>query len=243
MLQSLNESQNQAVSTTEGPLLVLAGAGTGKTKVLTSRIIHILESGLAMPNEILAVTFTNKAAAEMKKRIGEAIGDQVNYLWVGTFHSICAKILRRHPESVGLRSDFTIIDDDDQNRLIKQILHDLNIDPKQFPTKVYLSKISRLKDSGKTSINFDDVNLPKLREVFQNYQQRLRAMNSTDFGDLLTLNIEIFKNSPEILAQYQNQFRYVLVDEYQDTNDAQYQWLLKLSQLYCNICCVGDDDQ
>ena len=243
MLQSLNESQNQAVSTTEGPLLVLAGAGTGKTKVLTSRIIHILESGLAMPNEILAVTFTNKAAAEMKKRIGEAIGDQVNYLWVGTFHSICAKILRRHPESVGLRSDFTIIDDDDQNRLIKQILHDLNIDPKQFPTKVYLSKISRLKDSGKTSINFDDVNLPKLREVFQNYQQRLRAINSTDFGDLLTLNIEIFKNSPEILAQYQNQFRYVLVDEYQDTNDAQYQWLLKLSQLYCNICCVGDDDQ
>ena len=243
MLQSLNESQNNAVSTTEGPLLVLAGAGTGKTKVLTSRIIHILESGLAMPNEILAVTFTNKAAAEMKKRIGEAIGDQVNYLWVGTFHSICAKILRRHPESVGLRSDFTIIDDDDQNRLIKQILHDLNIDPKQFPTKVYLSKISRLKDSGKTSINFDDVNLPKLREVFQNYQQRLRAMNSTDFGDLLTLNIEIFKNSPEILSQYQNQFRYVLVDEYQDTNDAQYQWLLKLSQLYCNICCVGDDDQ
>jgi DNA helicase-2/ATP-dependent DNA helicase PcrA len=243
MLQSLNESQNNAVSTTEGPLLVLAGAGTGKTKVLTSRIIHILESGLAMPSEILAVTFTNKAAAEMKKRIAESIGDQVNYLWVGTFHSICAKILRRHPESVGLRHDFTIIDDDDQNRLIKQILHDLNIDPKQFPTKVYLSKISRLKDSGKTSINFDDVNLPKLREVFQNYQQRLRAMNSTDFGDLLTLNIEIFKNSPEILAQYQNQFRYVLVDEYQDTNDAQYQWLLKLSQLYCNICCVGDDDQ
>ena len=243
MLQSLNESQNQAVSTTEGPLLVLAGAGTGKTKVLTSRIIHILESGLAMPNEILAVTFTNKAAAEMKKRIGEAIGDQVNYLWVGTFHSICAKILRRHSEVVGLRSDFTIIDDDDQNRLLKQILNDLNIDPKQFPTKVYLAKISRLKDSGKTSINFDDVNLPKLREVFQNYQQRLKAMNSTDFGDLLTLNIEIFKNSPEILAQFQNQFRYVLVDEYQDTNDAQYQWLLKLSQLYCNICCVGDDDQ
>ena len=125
MLQSLNESQNQAVSTTEGPLLVLAGAGTGKTKVLTSRIIHILESGLAMPNEILAVTFTNKAAAEMKKRIGEAIGYQVNYLWVGTFHSICAKILRRHSEVVGLRSDFTIIDDDDQNRLLKQILNDL----------------------------------------------------------------------------------------------------------------------
>ena len=243
MLQNLNEPQNQAVSTTEGPLLVLAGAGTGKTKVLTSRIIHILESGLAMPNEILAVTFTNKAAAEMKKRIGESIGDQVNYLWVGTFHSICAKILRRHPESVGLRPDFTIIDDDDQNRLLKQILSDLNIDPKQFPTKAYLAKISRLKDSGKTSINFDDVNLPKLRDVFQNYQQRLRAMNATDFGDLLTLNIDVFKNAPEILAQYQNQFRYVLVDEYQDTNDAQYQWLLKLSQLYCNICCVGDDDQ
>jgi len=153
------------------------------------------------------------------------------------------KNLRRNPESVGLKHDFTIIDDDDQNRLIKQILHDLNIDSKQFPTKAYLAKISRLKDSGKTSINFDDINLPKLRDVFQNYQQRLRAMNSTDFGDLLTLNIEIFKNCPEILSQYQNQFRYILVDEYQDTNDAQYQWLLKLSQLYCNICCVGDDDQ
>jgi DNA helicase-2/ATP-dependent DNA helicase PcrA len=243
MYRLLNEPQHQAVTSTEGPLLVLAGAGTGKTKVLTSRIIHILQCGLASPHEILAVTFTNKAASEMKKRMAEIIGDQVNYLWVGTFHSICAKILRRYPESVGLKSDFTIIDDDDQTRLIKQILSDINIDPKQFPPKAYLAKISRLKDSGKTSINFDDVNLPKLKEVFDNYQSRLRLMNSVDFGDLLTLNLQIFNHSPEVLQILQNKFRYILVDEYQDTNDAQYQWLLKLSQLYLNICCVGDDDQ
>lgn len=243
MLASLNEPQNQAVTSTEGPLLVLAGAGTGKTKVLTSRIIHILQCGLASPHEILAVTFTNKAASEMKKRIAEVIGEQVNYLWVGTFHSICAKILRRYPESVGLKSDFTIIDDDDQNRLIKQILIDLNIDPKQFPTKVYLAKISRLKDSGKTTVNFDDINLPKLKEVFTNYQNRLRLMNSVDFGDLLTLNLQVFQSSPEVLEILQKKFRYILVDEYQDTNDAQYQWLIKLSKLFLNICCVGDDDQ
>ncbi|NBX52154.1 MAG: DNA helicase II [Proteobacteria bacterium] len=243
MLDSLNQPQAHAVSTTEGPLLVLAGAGTGKTKVLTSRIIYILQNGLAMPSEILAVTFTNKASAEMKKRIAEFIDHEVNHLWVGTFHSICAKILRRHPEVVGLKSDFTIIDDDDQNRLLKQILSDLNIDHKQFPPKNYLAKISRLKDSGKISINFDDVNLPKLKEVFETYQQRLKTMNSVDFGDLLTLNLEIFNSAPEILQIYQNKFRYILVDEYQDTNDAQYQWLIKLSQLYQNICCVGDDDQ
>jgi DNA helicase-2/ATP-dependent DNA helicase PcrA len=156
LTKSLNDQQLEAVRTTEGPLLVLAGAGTGKTKVLTTRIINLINSNLAYPSQILAVTFTNKAASEMKKRIGEIIGDQVNNIWVGTFHSICAKILRRNPDSVGLKSDFTIIDDDDQNRLLKQILNDLNIDPKQFPAKTYLNKISRLKDALKTpAINED----------------------------------------------------------------------------------------
>jgi DNA helicase-2/ATP-dependent DNA helicase PcrA len=243
LLKSLNDQQLEAVNTTEGPLLVLAGAGTGKTKVLTTRIINIINSNLAYPSQILAVTFTNKAASEMKKRIGEIIGDQVNNIWVGTFHAICAKILRRHPELVGLRSDFTIIDDDDQNRLLKQILNDFNIDTKQFAPKVYLNKISRLKDSLKTPTLNDDLGLPKLKDVFETYQSRLRSMNSADFGDLIALNLEIFNRDLEVLSYYQNKFRYVLIDEYQDTNNAQYQWLLRLSALNCNICCVGDDDQ
>jgi len=243
LLKSLNDQQLQAVKTTEGPLLVLAGAGTGKTKVLTSRIVNILANSLAYPSQILAVTFTNKAAQEMKKRIGEIVGDQVNNIWVGTFHAICAKILRRHPEVVGLRPDFTIIDDDDQTRLLKQILIDFNIDIKQFAPKAYLNKISRLKDSLKTPANADDLALPKLKDVFETYQFRLRSMNSADFGDLIALNLQIFNNDPEVLAYYQNKFRYVLIDEYQDTNDAQYRWLLQLSLINQNICCVGDDDQ
>lgn len=246
-LQNLNSPQLSAVTETNGPLLVLAGAGTGKTKVLTSRIIHILNSGLASPYEILAVTFTNKAAAEMKKRIGEVIGDAVNNLWVGTFHAIAAKILRRHAEIVGLRSDFTIIDDDDQTRLLKQILGDFNIDVKQFPAKSYLNRISRLKDKVVLPQNLenkgDDIALPKLKEVYTTYQFRLKSMNAADFGDLLVHNLELFKAAPDVLATYQNKFRYILVDEYQDTNNAQYQWLLRLAAIHVNICCVGDDDQ
>jgi DNA helicase-2/ATP-dependent DNA helicase PcrA len=244
---SLNSPQLEAVEHTEGPVLVLAGAGTGKTRVLTSRIIHIVNSYLASPLQILAVTFTNKAAAEMKKRIGEAIGDQVNNLWVGTFHSVAARILRRHPEAVGLRPDFTIIDDDDQTRLLKQILGDFNIDVKQFPAKAYLNKISRLKDKVVSPQSLEssgfEVGLPKLKEVYQIYQSRLKAMNAADFGDLLVHNLELFRVAPDVLAYYQDKFRYVLVDEYQDTNNAQYQWLLRLADAHKNICCVGDDDQ
>jgi DNA helicase II / ATP-dependent DNA helicase PcrA len=247
MLENLNSPQRQAVEHTDGPILVLAGAGTGKTKVLTSRIIHIVNTYKASPYQILAVTFTNKAAAEMKKRIGEAIGDQVNNLWVGTFHSIAARILRRHPETVGLRQDFTIIDDDDQTRLLKQILSDFNIDPKQFPAKGYLNRISRLKDKVVTPQSIDsagfEVSLPKLKDVYQTYQSRLKAMNAADFGDLLMHNLSIFAAAPDVLAYYQDKFRYVLVDEYQDTNNAQYQWLLRLADAHKNICCVGDDDQ
>jgi DNA helicase-2/ATP-dependent DNA helicase PcrA len=244
---TLNSPQSEAVNTTFGPLLVLAGAGTGKTKVLTSRIIHIVNSYLASPYQILAVTFTNKAAAEMKKRIAETIGDQANNLWMGTFHSVAARILRRHPEVVGLRSDFTIIDDDDQTRLLKQILLDMNIDVKQFAPKAYLNRISRLKDKVMSPETLDstgfEVALPKLKEVYQAYQSRLRSMNSVDFGDLLLHNLEIFKAAPDVLEYYQDKFRYILVDEYQDTNNAQYQWLLRLSDAHKNICCVGDDDQ
>lgn len=251
MLTNLNQPQSDAVKTTEGALLVLAGAGTGKTKVLTSRIIHILSCSLADPNEILAVTFTNKAAAEMKRRIGEVVGEQVNNIWVGTFHAICAKILRRHPEIIGLKSDFTIIDDDDQVRLLRQILNDQNIDSKQFPPKAYLNRISRLKDGMQVNLSDctlssnlgDSFALPKLSETFTSYQNRLKSMNAVDFGDLLLYNLEIFAKNPEILGYYQHKFRYILVDEYQDTNNAQYQWLLRLAGLYGNICCVGDDDQ
>src|SRR3989338_8955601 len=208
MFRNLNEPQILAVKETQGPLLVLAGAGTGKTKVLTSRIINILNSQLATPLQILAVTFTNKAAAEMRHRIGDMIGDAVNGLWIGTFHAIAAKIVRRHAEIVGLKSDFTIIDQDDQTRLIKQILGDLNIDTKQFPAKNYLNKISRNKDikipdfNAKNNNDFDDnsYDLPKLASVFRIYQNRLKSMNAADFGDLLIYNLEIFHKNPEVLV-------------------------------------------
>lgn len=246
LFSNLNQEQLEAVKTTEGPLLVLAGAGTGKTRVLTSRIINIVNSYLASPMQILAVTFTNKAAKEMKERMAKEIGEQVNNLWVGTFHSIAAKILRRHPEIVNLQADFTIIDADDQSRLLKQILSDFNIDAKQFPQKAYLNKISRFKDAMIEAHNVkeDDIGgLPKLKAIYQSYQTRLKSMNAVDFGDLLLYNIEIFRNAPEILSYYQDKFRYILVDEYQDTNSSQYQWLLLLASLHQNICCVGDDDQ
>lgn len=249
MLTNLNDPQKQAVLETQGPLLVLAGAGTGKTKVLTARIIHIINSHLATPLEILAVTFTNKAAAEMRHRIGDVIGENVHNLWIGTFHSIAAKITRRHAEIVGLKSDFTIIDQDDQLRLLKQILADLDIDTKQFPAKNYLNKISRNKDMKMPRAGLgdgfsdQDEGLPKMASTYRLYQNRLKSMNAADFGDLLAYNLEIFAKSPESLAYYQNKFRYVLVDEYQDTNNVQYQWLLRLVATHQNICAVGDDDQ
>ncbi|MBM3579933.1 MAG: DNA helicase II, partial [Alphaproteobacteria bacterium] len=177
-------------------------------------------------------------------RIGEVIGEQVNNLWVGTFHAIAARILRRHAEVVGLRSDFTIIDDDDQTRLLKQILLDFNIDTKQFAPKAYLVRISRLKDKVVAPENIGmELTLPKLKEVYETYQSRLKMMNAADFGDLLLHNLTIFRTAPDVLSLYQNKFRYILVDEYQDTNNAQYHWLLALSAAHKNICCVGDDDQ
>ncbi len=246
MTLNLNPAQKEAVLHQGSPLLILAGAGTGKTRVLTERIIYIINAYLANPQQILAVTFTNKAAFEMKHRINLQIGDLANNIWMGTFHSIATRILKRHPEIVGLKSDFTIIDSDDSLRLIKQITIDLNIDSKEFPPKNYQYQIERLKDKALLPADLSNNSferLPKFLEVYERYQNRLQALNCTDFGDLLLYNLKIFSASPEVLQYYQNKFQYLLVDEYQDTNNCQYQWLLKLAGKTQNICAVGDDDQ
>lgn len=247
-LMNLNTQQKEAVLHLFGPLLVLAGAGTGKTKVLTSRIIHLINSFQASSHQILAVTFTNKAAFEMKHRILSEIGAEANNIWCGTFHSIASRILKRHAEIVGLRPDFTIIDADDQLRLVKQILNDFSIDSKNYPPKNYLYQIERFKDKALRAeylneSDFHSHNLPKLVAVYSAYQARLKASNAADFGDLLLYNLEIFEKSFETLKYYQNKFPYILVDEYQDTNNSQYQWLIKLAGESQNICAVGDDDQ
>jgi DNA helicase II / ATP-dependent DNA helicase PcrA len=251
-LAGLNPEQRLAVETTEGPLLVLAGAGTGKTRVLTTRIAHILATGLAWPSQVLAVTFTNKAAREMKGRVAALIGEErtEGMPWLGTFHSIGVKILRRHAELVGLRSDFTILDTDDQIRLLKQLLQAANIDEKRWPARQLAAAIDGWKNRGL----FPD-KVPageahayangKGRELYIEYQQRLKTLNAADFGDLLTECLRLFREHPDVLADFQRRFRYVLVDEYQDTNVAQYLWLRLLTQGRedRNICCVGDDDQ
>lgn len=246
-MKSLNESQMHAVSHIDGPLLVLAGAGTGKTKVLTHRVANLLDQGV-FPSQILSVTFTNKAAKEMISRISELSPERSQGLWLGTFHSIAAKILRIHAELVGLSSNYTIIDMDDQLRLIKQIYKELNIDEKRFAPKIMVSIISRWKDSGLlpnqiSSREASDFANGQAIEIYRIYQSRLKNLNATDFGDLLLYNIELFNKNPEILEDYHRRFKYILVDEYQDTNVAQYLWLRLLAQKHKNLCCVGDDDQ
>lgn len=247
----LNDPQREAVETTEGPLLVLAGAGTGKTRVLTTRLAHILSSGKASPGQILAVTFTNKAAQEMKERVSSLMGGQaVEGWWLGTFHSLAVRMLRRHADLVGLQSNFTIIDTDDQIRLLKQIMEVRGIDIKKWPPKQVIGYIDRWKDKGRLPADIGahdggEVADGQLKVLYQEYQKRLLAVNACDFGDLLLHMITIFKNpaNKEVLADYHRRFRYVLVDEYQDTNVAQYLWLRLLAQGTGNICCVGDDDQ
>ena len=248
-LSYLNEQQKAAVLHTEGPLLILAGAGTGKTSVLTSRLAHIINKKLAFPNNILAVTFTNKAAKEMQLRIGNIIGKAVEGMnWLGTFHSIGTKLLRMHAELVDLKSDFTILDTDDQLKVIKEVIKLLDIDEKQFPPRLFLSFIDQCKNKGltpervKTEIDLDFIH-EKSIEVYKNYQQRLKTLNSADFGDLLMLPLQILIKNEEILDKFQTTFKYILVDEYQDTNTVQYQLLRILSQKNRNIACVGDDDQ
>jgi len=245
----LNPEQRLAVETTEGPVLVLAGAGTGKTRVLTTRIAHLLATGKAYPSQILAVTFTNKAAREMRHRIGELIGPSVEGMnWLGTFHSIGVKILRRHAELVGLRSDFTILDTDDQVRLMKQVIQAEGIDEKRWPARQLANLIDSWKNRGLTPADvppgdggsFADGHGVKL---YRAYQARLKTLNACDFGDLLLENLRLFREHPDVLKDYHQRFHYMLVDEYQDTNVAQYLWLRLLAQGRKNICCVGDDDQ
>lgn len=250
-LDQLNDAQRQAVETTEGPLLVLAGAGTGKTRVLTTRFAHILLSGKAYPNQVLAVTFTNKAASEMRERVAQLLQRPVEGLWLGNFHKICARMLRSHADLVGLNSSFTIIDTDDQLRLLKQVIQPYHFDAKSNPPQLMLGIIQSWKDKGLTpdalgKSEKTDFAMGKMQTIYAEYQDRLRQLNTCDFGDLMLHMLEIFRKYPNVLQQYQRYFRYIMVDEYQDTNTIQYLWLRILAKKegqISNICCVGDDDQ
>ncbi|MGA7971598.1 MAG: UvrD-helicase domain-containing protein, partial [Pseudolabrys sp.] len=235
-LTDLNPEQREAVETIDGPVLVLAGAGTGKTRVLTTRIAHILNLGRARPGEILAVTFTNKAAREMKDRVGLMVGQIVEGMpWMGTFHSIGVKILRRHAELVGLKSNFTILDTDDQIRLIKQLFEVEKLDEKRWPARVFAGILDGWKNRGLTPDQVPGGEAAtfangKGKKLYAAYQERLKTLNAADFGDLLLETIRLFRAHPDVLRQYQQRFKYVLVDEYQDTNVAQYLWLRLLAQ-------------
>ncbi len=247
-LLNLNEKQQEAVLHLNGPLLIVAGAGSGKTKVLTSRIAHIIKSHKAFSSQILAVTFTNKAAKEMQFRVSKLLRkDATGLPWLGTFHSISSKILRKHADAVGLKSNFTIIDQDDQSRLIKNICKAENMDIKKISPKYILAVIDKWKNKG---LYPEDVILKKKETLEKNflniykiYQQKLVDLNSTDFSDLILHVVKIFKNYNDIASMYSKKFKYILVDEYQDTNFIQSEWLKYLSSINKNLCCVGDDDQ
>ena len=247
-LNNLNEAQKEAVMYLDGPLLIVAGAGSGKTKVLTSRIAAIIKEKKAYPNQILAVTFTNKAAKEMQNRVSNILGSQATGLsWLGTFHSICAKLLRKHAPAVNLNSNFTIIDTDDQVRLIKNICKAENIDIKQLSPRFILAIIDRWKNKGyhpsEVIINKKDIYEKTILPVYKIYQQKLTDLNSCDFGDLILHTVKILEHNPNIRDIYSKNFKYILVDEYQDTNFIQSKWLNLLAEKNKNICCVGDDDQ
>ncbi len=247
-LDDLNPEQRRAAETLDGPVLMLAGAGTGKTKALTTRIVHLLNTGRARPHEILAVTFTNKAAREMKTRVGALMGQPVEGMpWLGTFHAICVKLLRRHAELVDLKSNFTILDTDDQLRLLKQLVQAANIDDKRWPARMLAGIIDQWKNRAWTPANLPASEASaydgKGPALYRLYQARLKELNAVDFGDLLLHVVTIFQTHGDVLAQYQRWFKYILVDEYQDTNVAQYLWLRLLAGGHKNICCVGDDDQ
>jgi len=248
-LRGLNPPQREAVLTTDGPVLVLAGAGTGKTAALTARLAHLIATRRAWPSEILAVTFTNKAAREMKERVGRIVGDAVEGMpWLGTFHSVAARMLRRHAELVGLQSNFTILDTDDQLRLLKQLILAADIDEKRWPARMLGGLVDRWKNRGWTPDQIDAGESEayangKGQLLYRQYQERLKALNACDFGDLLLHMLVILRTRRDVLDLYQQRFKYILVDEYQDTNQSQYLWLRLLAQERRNICCVGDDDQ
>jgi DNA helicase-2/ATP-dependent DNA helicase PcrA len=249
LLSGLNAPQSHAVLTTEGPVLMLAGAGTGKTAALTARLAHLIRSRRAWPSEILCVTFTNKAAREMRERVGHLIGPAVEGMpWLGTFHSIAARMLRRHAELVGLKANYTIIDTDDQLRLLKQLIQANNLDEKRWPARQLAGLIDRWKNRGLGPAQLDAAENEayangKGSEFYSLYQDRLKALNACDFGDLMLHMVNILRDHRDILEQYQQRFKYILVDEYQDTNQVQYLWLRLLAQVRQNICVVGDDDQ
>ena len=247
-LDNLNKAQKEAVLHLDGPLLIVAGAGSGKTKVLTSRIAHIIKEKKAFPNQILSVTFTNKAAKEMQIRVSKILGSAaIGLSWLGTFHSICAKLLRKHASAANLNSNFTIIDTDDQTRLIKNICKAENIDIKQLAPRFILAIIDRWKNKGyypsEVIINKKDIYEKTILPLYKIYQQKLTDLNSCDFGDLILHTVKILENYPDIRQIYSNNFKYILVDEYQDTNFIQSKWLSLLSEKNKNLCCVGDDDQ
>jgi DNA helicase-2/ATP-dependent DNA helicase PcrA len=248
-LQGMNPEQREAVETLDGPVLVLAGAGTGKTRVLTTRIAHILATRRAFPSQILAVTFTNKAAREMKERVGQLVGGVVEGMpWLGTFHSIGVRMLRKNAELVGLKSNFTILDTDDQLRLIKQLIQAEGIDEKRWPARQFAAALDGWKNKGLRPADIPEgearayVN-GRGRQLYADYQARLKVLNAVDFGDLLLETVTLLRQNPDVLADYHQRFRFILVDEYQDTNVVQYLWLRLLAQGSHNICCVGDDDQ
>src|SRR5579885_1811513 len=247
-LAGLNPAQREAVLAADGPVLVLAGAGTGKTRVLTTRLAHILATRRAWPSQIVAVTFTNKAALEMRERLGRMIGGAAEGVWLGTFHSIAARLLRRHAEAVGLKPNFTILDADDQLRLVKQIAEAERVDERGMPPRLLLGAFERWKDRGLVPDNVPAAEGAEIANgrgiaLYRLYQERLLTLNAADVGDLRLHNLALFQAKAEILAHYQDRFRYLLVDEYQDTNVAQYLWLRLLAQRHRNLCCVGDDDQ
>ncbi len=247
-LKNLNKAQKEAVMHLDGPLLIVAGAGSGKTKVLTTRIANIIKNKKAFPNQILSVTFTNKAAKEMQMRVSHLLGSEaVGLSWLGTFHSICAKVLRKHAGAVNLNSNFTIIDADDQIRLVKNICKSENIDIKQLAPRYILAIIDRWKNKGcypdEVIINQKDVYEKTILPIYKIYQKKLVELNSCDFGDLILHVVKIFEKNEDIKQIYSKNFKYILVDEYQDTNYIQSRWLQLLAENNKNICCVGDDDQ
>ena len=247
-LEGLNDEQRQAVTHTGGPLLVLAGAGTGKTRVLTTRIAHLLLTGQARTSQVLAVTFTNKAAREMLDRVAKLIGGAADGMWLGTFHAIGVRVLRRHAELIGLKSNFTILDTDDQTRLIKQLLQAEGIDDKKWPARILSGIIQRWKDRALTPDKVSGAEAGEFAngraaDIYRQYQERLGEVNAVDFGDLVMHCVTLWQTHPDILAVYHRRFRHILVDEYQDTNVAQYLWLRLLAQGTQDVCCVGDDDQ
>lgn len=244
-LSNLNKKQYEAVTCLDGPLLVLAGAGTGKTRVLTTRIAHILDLGLANTQNILSVTFTNKAANEMKERVRNALDNPIDGIWLGTFHSVALRIIRQYGELLGLQDGFSVIDTQDQIKIIKEIIKILNVDDKKTPAKMVANIISRFKDRALTPEKALDAHKDqrKIIEVYVQYEERLKFLNAVDFGDLLLKCLTLFQENPSVLQRFQDQFKYILVDEYQDTNISQYLFLRFLTQNNNNICCVGDDDQ